>query len=386
MKILHITNYFQPQIGYQETFLAKEQIKQGHEVSVITSDRYYPFVDFDKTYKNLLGDRICGSGFVNIDGIPIYRLKTLGEIKCRVWLLGLEQKVKELKPDYVHVHAVLANAFRMMKLKKRGMNFKLVIDEHLIDLVRDKSILAKIHNRIKKGRLKPYLQYSDKFVGVTKETCKILEKDFGIPSSKIKYIPLGADSTLFKFDQQERQKIREQYNIQIQDILLLYTGKIDPSKGVQTLISAFNSMTRYKNVYLLMVGSENVNFISGLLNSMNESQRNRIILKDFVENSKLPQYFSAADICVWGDTITASMLEAMSCGRPIVGCDIPPVIERIEYDNGMAYKFGDYNDLKDKLEFLIQNPKIGIQMGARGRQLVEDKLSWQVISKRFLSI
>ena len=154
MKILHITNYFQPQIGYQETFLAKEQIKQGHEVSVITSDRYYPFVDFDKTYKNLLGDRICGSGFVNIDGIPIYRLKTLGEIKCRVWLLGLEQKVKELKPDYVHVHAVLANAFRMMKLKKKGMKFKLVVDEHIIELDRSKNLPAQFYNFFKKWKIK----------------------------------------------------------------------------------------------------------------------------------------------------------------------------------------------------------------------------------------
>jgi len=164
MKILHIINYFQPQIGYQEVFLAKEQIKQGHDVSVITSDRYYPFVDFDKTYKNLLGDRICGSGFSKMDGIPIYRLKTLGEIKFRVWLLGLEQKVEELNPDYVHVHAVLANAFRMMKLKKKGMKFKLVADEHIIELDRAKNPAAEFYNFFKKRKIRNYMQYVAKQV------------------------------------------------------------------------------------------------------------------------------------------------------------------------------------------------------------------------------
>jgi hypothetical protein len=44
MKIIHVIDYFQPQLGYQETFLAKEQAKQGHEVYVLTSDRYNPIV------------------------------------------------------------------------------------------------------------------------------------------------------------------------------------------------------------------------------------------------------------------------------------------------------------------------------------------------------
>jgi hypothetical protein len=42
MKIVHIVDYFQPVLGYQEAFLAKEHAKLGHEVFVITSDRYAP--------------------------------------------------------------------------------------------------------------------------------------------------------------------------------------------------------------------------------------------------------------------------------------------------------------------------------------------------------
>jgi len=110
----------------------------------------------------------------------------------------------------------------------------------------------------------------------------------------------------------------------------------------------------------------------------------KIILKDFVENSKLHQYFSAADICVWGDTITVSMLEAMSCGRPIVGCDVPEFQERIQYGNGLSFKKGDENDLFNQLEKLIKSEKLRLQMGQKGRKLIEDNYSWEKVSEQFL--
>ena len=44
MKIIHVVDYFQPILGYQEVFLAKEQAKLGHDVVVITSDRYAPIL------------------------------------------------------------------------------------------------------------------------------------------------------------------------------------------------------------------------------------------------------------------------------------------------------------------------------------------------------
>gem|GEM_PF-4107476 len=37
MKILHIIDHFVPQMGYQETHLARVQSNKGHEVRVLTS-------------------------------------------------------------------------------------------------------------------------------------------------------------------------------------------------------------------------------------------------------------------------------------------------------------------------------------------------------------
>ena len=41
MRIVHVIDYYQPKLGYQETFLAREQCKLGHEVRVVTMEGFF---------------------------------------------------------------------------------------------------------------------------------------------------------------------------------------------------------------------------------------------------------------------------------------------------------------------------------------------------------
>ena len=61
MKIVHLVDYFQPKVGYQEYFLALEHQKLGHDIRVITSDYYFPFVNYDH------GGSIYDGGVYSID-------------------------------------------------------------------------------------------------------------------------------------------------------------------------------------------------------------------------------------------------------------------------------------------------------------------------------
>ena len=80
MKIIHIIDYFQPRLGYQEVFLAREHARLGHDVYVVTSDRYNPTVYSGNAAETVMGKRIAGSGFSDEEGIRVWRLKTLFEI------------------------------------------------------------------------------------------------------------------------------------------------------------------------------------------------------------------------------------------------------------------------------------------------------------------
>ena len=81
MKILHVVSYFVPHIGGVENYLyelAKEQVKEGHEVTVITSN--------------------IGSDILEeiIDGIKIKRVPSFVFMKCPI---SFDLKTTILKED-----------------------------------------------------------------------------------------------------------------------------------------------------------------------------------------------------------------------------------------------------------------------------------------------
>ena len=95
-----------PNMGYQENYLLLEQKKLGHDVEIITSDRYPPFSSFERTIGHILGNRIVGSGVFYDNEVRIHRLPIQFENKSHGQLLfkGLKKKLKELNPEIVQTH------------------------------------------------------------------------------------------------------------------------------------------------------------------------------------------------------------------------------------------------------------------------------------------
>ncbi len=90
MRIVHVIEYFQPKLGYQETFLARAHAQLGHDVCVVTSDRYSPQVYTQN--RAVLGRRVVGTGTFDEEGIRVQRLKTAFELPHVAWLRGLHDR------------------------------------------------------------------------------------------------------------------------------------------------------------------------------------------------------------------------------------------------------------------------------------------------------
>ncbi len=119
MKIVHVIDYFQPKLGYQETFLAREHAALGHDVCVVTSDRYNRGLYIGDTATSVLGQRIQKAGFFTEEGMKVWRLKTVFELPNIIWVSGLEKKIRELKPDLVIMHGITnLLAVRIARLKR----------------------------------------------------------------------------------------------------------------------------------------------------------------------------------------------------------------------------------------------------------------------------
>lgn len=391
MKIVHVVDYFQPILGYQEVFLAKEQAKLGHDVFVITSDRYAPILYTNNAADSLLGSRIKQPGFFIEEGIKIWRLKTLFEFSSRVWMIGLEKKIKELKPDVINVDGVnTISAIRVALLKLRDkemVKVKLVIDDHL-NPEASKSFWRFLYPVLRKTTLKIVSNTADALIAVSNTTKEFMHQIYGIPLNKIIIIPLGADTSVFKPDKLAREMIRQELKIDKNDIVYIYTGKIVPFKYVDLLIkAAIRLIKKYSNIKILLVGYSDLSYKENLQRIIKDNNlENNFLWCEAVPNKELYKYFSAADIAVWPHQHTNSILEAMACGLPVIVCDEKRSCEEVKYDNGLIYKDLDLEDLQNKMEKLYIDKKLRIKMGENAIKIVKEKYNWHTITKEFLKV
>lgn len=387
MQITHVIHYFQPKLGYQEFYLAKKQKEQGHDVAVITSNKFTPFLNY--TLAPEVANK-CKTGKFIEEGITVYRLSTPIELKRRMWLLGLESVIAKLKPDAIHVHGIFnITAWRVAKLKKK-LGFNLIYDSHMHYSIYDRSHLyMKIyHNVFKTFFIPKILKDADIFVGTCEETKHLISEEYGIPNDKIIVIPLGADVDLFKKDLNQRKKVRDQLNINPDEVVLIYAGILSPEKAPHLLLDASTEIIKEnKKIKLLFVGNSLQEYIINMKKKVMKNKiEDNVIFCNAVSNKELYKYYSVADIGVWPAQESLTMIEAAATGLPIIIKQSVAMEERVSNKNGLVYKEGNVANLRRCVLQLLNDEKLRREMGERGRELVEKKFSWEVISKQFVDV
>ena len=74
-----------------------------------------------------------------------------------------------------------------------------------------------------------------------------------------------------------------------------------------------------------------------------------------------------------------SAFEAASCGLPIVVSN--NVKERIQYGNGLCVEEENHKEISNAIKKLLLSSSLRKKMGEKGRKLVKDKFSYDVIAK-----
>jgi glycosyltransferase involved in cell wall biosynthesis len=376
MKIVHVQAYFQPHLGYQEYFLSKAMAKQGHDVHFITSDRYMPFSGL----KN--DERIVGVGLSTLDGFHIHRLPILIECRCRVLLCGLINKLISLEPDVIIIHGStnFNNLFIFLNIKK--FKAKIIIDEHHMSVVANKSLLASLFYKFW-GIFYRYLVSRNKvkLVGVAQDCCNLLSDKYKIPIRDISLIPLGSDTEIFKFDRKKRIICRNELKLSNNKTLILYTGKINFEKDPFLILKAMLNTPDFGNIVFLFIGNQSSDYIE-----VNQSIINRcnVLILQAVKFNDLAAYYNACDIACWPKHASLSSLDAASTGTPIIVTDL--VKERVSNNNGIAVKDGCLKELREAIIKLANDSNLRNEMGKKGTKLVKDNLSYKKISNMFLSV
>lgn len=94
-------------------------------------------------------------------------------------------------------------------------------------------------------------------------------------------------------------------------------------------------------------------------------------------------YQRAHIVCLpsyYGEGVPRTLIEACACGRPVVATDMPGCREVVRHgENGYLVKPHQIEELADALRNLIENTKLRLEMGQRGRQIVENDFSLEKV-------
>ena len=105
----------------------------------------------------------------------------------------------------------------------------------------------------------------------------------------------------------------------------------------------------------------------------------------------IPALYARANIvCLpsyYGEGVPKSLIEAASCGRPIVTTNEPGCREIVRHDvNGLLVPAKDVKSLADSIEKLLYSPELRKKMGRNGREMVISNFSLDQVVHDTLSL
>lgn len=371
--------------------LSRELAKEGLQIDIFTRSQNSSIPQIVNFHKN----------------VRIIHLKAGPENpydKNQVWfhlpefLDGLEQFTREDKTSYnlIHSHYWLSG-WVGVKLSTRW-NIPLLHMFHTLGYFKNKAInpLGKNEPSSRLRAEKQLVKYSDHIVVSSHREKVQMIWTFGAHSEKISVIPCGVDPHLFRPFNPFKSKV---YLGLPRKKFILFVGRIDPVKGIDTLLKAMvivkNKLNHSQDVNLLIIGGDVDHSAYSKDSEMHKLKQltAKLGLKNLVtflgaqRQDQLPYFYSAAEVCVLPsryESFGMVALEAMACGTPMIASKVGGLTSFIQDETtGFLVPEDDEKLLAEKILTLLNNPSLKESLGTQARSRVKE-FSWQNIAQQMI--
>ncbi|HWO77070.1 MAG TPA: glycosyltransferase family 4 protein [Bacillus sp. (in: firmicutes)] len=201
-----------------------------------------------------------------------------------------------------------------------------------------------------------------------------------------------------KEGQRIRNEMRKKYGISKRSKVILFIGRLSPSKGPHILIEAMKYiLPKHEDAVLVIVGgkwfSDNrVNKYVRYLHTLASPYENHVIFTKFVPANEIYHMYVMGDLFVcssqWNEPLARVHYEAMAAGVPIMTTDRGGNAEVIEdEENGLLIK-----DYKNPFEYarvineMLDLPGFGRWLAQNGRKAAEEQFDFKHVASRYQSV
>jgi len=273
---------------------------------------------------------------------------------------GVKVLMNEPKGQYdvLHVHSPLPDSF-LWALRQRKAGRPLIVHgRHLPELVKGGFIGGSLWYPLARAYSVKFYNLGTVVVGATPYVAKSLAKD-GV-RGPFKVIPNGINREVFVRDESLGAKFRERLGISRSDKLVLSVGLRIPRKGVDTFVNVSNAFKDRPDVKFVWVGASEVL----LQDALDGIRTGNVLFPGHVPFEDIIGVYSAADVFVFptrAESYGNVMLEAASCGCPLLIRDIP-VYEEWVHDGKHCMKARSDQEFVEKLRSLLDDNALRARM------------------------
>jgi len=319
--------------------------------------------ELDKEKFNIVVGYIFGPGTlanqIRRTGVKVVDLTHRGKIDPLL-LFKLFFLIRKERIQIVHTHLVHASIVGRIAAKLAGVK-SIVTTRHYGYYHKEKSLINWIERKT--------AVFNSNFIAISKAVKEYMNNREKYKPEKITVIYNAVDLSLF--DSEAPVIISRNKD----DFLIGSVGRLHPSKGYDTLLKSMPQVIKeFPSVKLIIIGDGiQKEYLERLCSDLGISQQ--VIFLGRKTPAEVSGFLKNIDLFVLASNwegFGLALIEAMSAGKPVVAAKVGGIPEIVEDGEcGFLVPPGQPRALAEKINYLLQNKKLSVEMGKKGRKRAE---------------
>nr|WP_295000553.1 glycosyltransferase family 4 protein [uncultured Methanobrevibacter sp.] len=332
-------------VGVHIHTLSKKLVEEGHEVYVIT----YPH----KEIKDIDGIHVIGTKGLNIPGVRGLMFKKNAK-------KALEKLLEKEDIDIIHGHYLFPAGAAAVEVGKKH-NIKTYVTAHgsdMFELYKSQPwIRSTIRNVLKDAdgvfAVSNALKHEIVATGVVGIADKI----------KLSWNSVDID----KFSPKQNTTFKDEHKLTDKPIVM-FVGNLIKRKNVDSLLEA--KKIANSDYYLVVVGDGPL--YKNLTKKVKEENIRDVIFTG--SRSDVENVIPSCDVLIlpsFSESFGLVLIEALACGKPVIGSDVGGITEIINDDVGLFVNPKKVSSIAKAIDKIIndENFRVVLSMNARNRAL-----------------
>lgn len=167
--------------------------------------------------------------------------------------------------------------------------------------------------------------------------------------------------------------LKSELGINQEDCVVLFSGRLDPVKGVKELLLAFSKLKNLHKTKLLIVGAsfysmENKTKYIEELEVIAKNIGNNIVFTGYVDYAEMHTYYQIADFAVfpsiWEEALGLVCLESLAASLPVIITKVGGMPETVTDECAIIIDRDTdlVNNLTYNIDYLIEHPEVRNEM------------------------